>query len=118
MKKIIIITAILVVVIVAGSIAASILLQPDKTVISGIYTEEVIGTGGTLEFKKDGSIIATYKSAGTVVYSLAGTYEIKEDVVVLSFGNQRPDNVFEGTFKFELAEDHIMFDGIKYRKIG
>ncbi len=117
MKKVIIITAILVAVIVAGSIAASILLQPQKTVLSGTYSEETGGTGRSLKFNEDGTVVATHRSVYVVSYSLTGTYEIKDGVIVMWFGNERPDNIFEGTFQFELGEDYILFDGIKYRKV-
>ena len=117
MKKVIIIVAILVAVVVAGGVIASILLQPDEIRISGAYSAEALGTGKSLSFDKEGGVIGTYRSAGMEVYSVAGTYEINDGKIVMSFDDESiAINVFEGQFTFELGEDYILIDGLKYYK--
>lgn len=117
MKKIIIIAAILVAVVVVGSIVAAILLQPEEIRLSGTYSDEVLGTGGTLTFYED-KVIATYRSAGKQVYPmLLGDYEITDGTITMTFEDDRPDNIFAGTFSFELGEGYILFDGVKYYRV-
>ncbi len=116
MKKVIITVAILVAVVVAGAIIASILLQPEEIRLTGTYSNEVLQTGGTLTFD-DEKVVATYRSAGIEVYTVTGTYEIADGMIVMVFNDDSiPINVFEGTFKFELGEDYILIDGLRYTK--
>lgn len=114
MKKVIIIVAILVAVVVTGAVIASILLQPDEIRLSGTYSNEVIGTGRTLTFDEE-KVVATYRSAGMEVYTVTGTYTIEEGILTMTFDDDSiPHNVFEGQFRFEMGEDHILVDGIRY----
>ena len=115
MKKVIIIVAILVAVIIAGAVIASILLQPEEIRLSGTYSNEVLQTGGTLSFDEE-KVVATYRSAGIEVYTLTGEYEIIDGSIIMTFEDDRPDNVFAGTFTFELGEDYILVDGLRYTK--
>ncbi len=115
MKKVIIIVAILVAVIIAGAVIASILLQPEEIRLSGTYSNEVLQTGGTLSFDEE-KVVATYRSAGIEVYTLTGEYEIIDGSIIMTFEDDRPDNVFAGTFTFELGEGYILVDGLRYTK--
>ncbi len=116
MKKVIIIVAILVAVVITGAVIASILLQPEEIRLTGTYSNEVLQTGGTMTFDEE-KVVATYRSAGIEVYTVTGTYEISDGMIVMTFNDESiPINVFEGAFKFELGEDYILVDGLKYTK--
>ncbi len=116
MKKVIIIVSILVAVVVAGATIATILLQPEEVKLSGTYSEEALGTGRTLTFDGE-KVVAMYRAAGEEVYTLNGEYEITDGSITLTFENDRPDNIFAGTFSFEIGDGYIVFDGIKFPKV-
>ncbi len=117
MKKVIIIVAILIAVVIAGAVIASILLQPEEVRLTGTYSNEALQTGGTLTFD-DEKVIATYRSAGIVVYTVTGAYTVEDGILTMMFNDENvPYNVFEGQFEFETGEDHILIDGVKYNKV-
>ncbi len=118
MKKVIIIVAILLAIVVAGAVIASILLQPEELRLSGTYSNEVIGTGETLTFD-DEKVVATYRSAGMEVYTVTGTYTIEEGILTMTFDDDDSvlNNVFEGKFTFEMEDEHLLIDGIRYYNV-
>ena len=122
MKKVIIIVAILIAVVIAGAVVVSILIQPDEIRLSGTYSNETKDldppTGSTLVFDEE-KVVATYKSAGIIAYTVTGTYTIEEGILTMTFNDPNVEiNLFEGRFTFEKGEGYILIDGIRYYSVN
>lgn len=117
MKKIIFATVAVIVIIIVICIAISLFILSNTAKLEGKYTNVDIGTGGVLEF--DGkNVTVTYMSAGTEVYRVSGTYKIENGNIIMNFDNENIQgvNVFEGSHAFDTGEDHVIIDGVIYKR--
>ncbi len=105
MKKTIKVLALVMVVVMLCCMLASC-----GNTLKGTYSAEALTIRTAYTF--DGKNVTI--DAGALGFSkqvAEGTYEIKDDQIIFTFGE---DNEYTGTFSFEKGEDYIKIQGITY----
>ena len=81
--------------------------------LSGKYSMEEFGTGVTMTF--DGNKVTTAaKAVGMELYSVSGTYEIKDGKITIAYEGENAEDAkeYSGTFDFEELDDGSIKIGV------
>ncbi|MBQ7337533.1 MAG: hypothetical protein IJW40_03655 [Clostridia bacterium] len=78
--------------------------------LKGTYAAEVATIRTAYNFDGD-TVTIDAGALGVSTQVAEGTYEIKDDQIIFTFGD---DNKYTGTFSFEKGDDYIKINGITY----
>ncbi len=86
--------------------------------LSGAYTNAVLGTGATYEFKGN-DVTVSVKLAGMDLGSVDGTYSIDDDKITIEFESDKDEvKKYAGTFDFEeLDNGNIKIGVLEYKPV-